>query len=46
MHGKGVFRWPDKRLYKGEFKKGKRCGQGNMKYPDGREYSGKWLDGQ
>jgi hypothetical protein len=38
--------YPDGRVYTGEFKAGKRTGNGTMKYPDGRIISGRFLNGE
>jgi hypothetical protein len=38
-------RWPDKRVYEGEYKEGKICGFGVLTWPDGRKYEGEWRNG-
>ena len=45
MHGKGVFHWPDGKLYTGEYANGKKEGSGIMIFPDGRSYKGEWRNG-
>lgn len=40
MHGKGIFTWPDGRIYEGEYYKDKKNGEGHFKWPDGRSYKG------
>ena len=42
---KGTETWQNGRTYVGEFKDGKRSGQGIMTHPDGSNYSGQWKDG-
>jgi hypothetical protein len=46
MHGHGVFEWPDRRKYKGEYYDDKKSGYGIFKWPDGRKYKGNWLNGK
>jgi hypothetical protein len=40
MHGKGVFKWPDGRVYEGDYLNDKKHGNGKVSWPDGREYEG------
>lgn len=40
MHGYGVFKWYDKKVYEGNFKAGKLHGQGTLFYPNGQKVSG------
>jgi hypothetical protein len=40
MHGKGVFKWPDGRVYEGDYFNDKKHGNGKVSWPDGREYEG------
>ena len=42
---KGTETWENGRKYVGEFKDGKRYGQGIMTHPDGSKYIGQWKDG-
>jgi hypothetical protein len=46
MHGSGTFKFPDGRVYKGEFFNDKRHGKGTMMWPDGRKYEGEWKAGK
>ena len=39
---KGTETWENGRKYVGEFKDGKRYGQGTITHPDGSKYSGHW----
>ena len=41
---KGTETWENGRKYVGEFKDGKRYGQGIMTHPDGSKYTGQWED--
>lgn len=40
MHGKGIFRWPDGRVYEGDYVDDKKEGLGKVIWPDGRIYEG------
>lgn len=40
MHGKGIFRWPDGRVYEGDYVDDKKEGFGKVIWPDGRIYEG------
>jgi hypothetical protein len=40
------YTYPDGRKYVGEYKDGKRNGQGTYTYPDGRKYVGEYKDGK
>ena len=40
-----LYLWENGTKYMGEWKDGKRHGQGNMTYHDGRKYVGEWKDG-
>jgi hypothetical protein len=42
MHGKGVFKWPDGRVYEGDYVNDKKHGIGKVTWPDGRVYEGEW----
>lgn len=37
---------PDRALYEGEMRRGKKHGWGTMLFQDGRRYCGEWRDGQ
>lgn len=45
MHGKGLFAWPDGKVYNGEYINDKKEGYGEFKWPDGKIYKGAWKDG-
>lgn len=40
MNGYGMLRFPDGRLYNGEWKNGLKSGKGVFQWPDGRKYDG------
>ncbi len=40
MNGKGIYEWPDKNKYVGEWKNGKMHGEGKYFWNDGRKYIG------
>jgi hypothetical protein len=40
MHGKGNFRWPDNRVYNGDYVEGVKEGYGEYIWPDGTKYIG------
>lgn len=42
MHGRGIFKWPDGRVYDGDYANDKKHGFGRVCWPDGREYEGEW----
>ncbi len=42
MEGFGEYRWPDGRIYKGNFKADLKEGLGTLIYPDGQMYTGNW----
>lgn len=46
MNGQGEFVWPDKRVFKGTYKDGKKNGSGKFVWPDGRMCKGTWLNGE
>ena len=41
-----IFTSPRGGKYEGEYKDGKRHGQGKLAYPDGRKFVGEWKDGE
>ena len=45
MHGKGTFKWPDGRVYEGDYVEDKKQGMGTVTWPDGRAYEGMWKNG-
>ena len=42
MHGKGTFKWPDGRVYEGDYYEDKKHGFGKVKWPNGKVYEGHW----
>lgn len=40
MHGFGIFKWPDGRVYEGEYKDDMKDGIGKMIWPNGNSYNG------
>jgi len=46
MDGKGIFLWPDEKVYIGEYKSDKKCGCGVFIYSENRIYEGYWYDGK
>ena len=40
MHGYGVYRWQDGRLYEGDYFNDKKHGNGRYVWADGRQYIG------
>lgn len=42
MHGKGIFKWPDGRVYTGDYFEDKKHGFGIVKWPNGKVYEGHW----
>jgi len=46
MHGKGLFVWPDKKKYEGEYINDKKEGYGIFYWPDCKKYEGYWKDGK
>lgn len=45
MHGKGVYTWPDGRIYSGNFQNDQRNGFGVYEWGDGRVYKGFFENG-
>lgn len=45
MHGKGIFTWPDKKQYNGEYVDDKKEGYGEFYWPDKKSYKGYWKNG-
>ena len=46
MHGLGVYKWHDGRIYKGQFVRDQKEGHGVLTWPDGRKYDGQWSNGK
>jgi len=46
MQGKGVFKFPDGRMYEGDYYDDKKEGNGTFVWSDGRKYSGGWKAGK
>lgn len=46
MHGYGIYRWQDGRLYEGEYFNDKKHGDGRYVWADGRQYIGQWANGK
>ena len=39
-------KWTDGRCYEGQFRDGKKHGEGKLSWPDGRSYTGQWDTGR
>ena len=46
MHGQGVYKWLDGRIYTGNYLNDKKDGFGVYKWADGRAYLGNWKNGK
>ena len=46
MEGLGLFLWPDKKKYIGQYSKDKKAGYGIFLWPDGKKFEGQWKDGK
>ena len=46
MHGTGIFKWNDGRMYTGEFANDRKEGHGVLIWKDGRKYDGQWRNGK
>lgn len=46
MDGYGTEEWLDGKHYAGQFKKGRKHGEGTMTYPNQKKYKGDWLKNQ
>jgi hypothetical protein len=44
MHGRGVFVWPDRSKYDGEYVNNLKHGRGKMTWPCGKFYDGMWVN--
>ena len=40
MHGQGLYKWPNGRIYEGDFVNNFRHGHGEYKQPDGKKFVG------
>ena len=45
MHGEGLYKWPDGRVFRGTYMNDKKHGKGVFTWKDGRKYKGFWVDG-
>ncbi len=45
-HENSEYRWPDGAVYRGEFAKGHRHGEGTYTFADGSTYTGEWSQGR
>ena len=46
MHGEGVYKWKDGRVYSGHYIYDAKSGFGVYTWPDGRTYKGNWHRGK
>lgn len=46
MHGTGVFKWDDGKIYQGQFEQGELHGNGTLYYPNGQMVEGVWHRGE
>ena len=46
MHGRGLFKWPDGRMYDGEYMNDKKHGKGTLISAHGRRKEGLWANGK
>lgn len=46
MDGFGVFTWPNGQVFKGNYEKEKKQGQGQLRLADGTLIKGNWVDGR
>lgn len=46
MHGQGIFKWYDGKIYEGEFERGELHGNGIIYYPNGQKARGVWHRGE
>ena len=46
MNGYGIYQWPDRKNYEGEFKNDLRSDNGTMKWSGGKIYNGEWKGGK
>jgi len=44
LHGVGVYEYPDKRKYSGDWKNNKKNGKGTFFFSNGNKYDGEWKD--
>ena len=46
MHGNGVYKWGDGRIFMGAYLDDRKSGMGCYLWADGRAYHGEWLAGK
>ena len=46
MQGRGIFKWPDGRIYEGEYWNDKKHGKGRIISSHGRSKEGIWINGK
>ena len=46
MHGKGIMKWSNGKMYEGEFDNDNRTGKGKLTDTDGKEVKGIFKDGK
>ena len=46
MHGQGVYKWGDGRIFMGAYVDDRKSGNGIYLWADGRAYNGEWLAGK
>lgn len=46
MHGHGVFKWTDGRIYEGEYQNDRKNGKGVFKSASGKQKEGVWQNGK
>ena len=46
MNGFGILKWPDGKIYEGNYKDDNKNGFGTFIWSDGRKYIGSWQDGK
>eukprot|EP00747_Dinoflagellata_sp_TGD_P054634 gnl/TRDRNA2_/TRDRNA2_149124_c0_seq1.p1 gnl/TRDRNA2_/TRDRNA2_149124_c0~~gnl/TRDRNA2_/TRDRNA2_149124_c0_seq1.p1 ORF type:complete len:119 (+),score=13.23 gnl/TRDRNA2_/TRDRNA2_149124_c0_seq1:97-453(+) len=45
MHGEGRYKWPDGRVYEGQYVRDFKEGEGSFFWADGRRFVGQWKEG-
>lgn len=46
MNGRGIYKWPDGRIYEGDYVDDKKEGQGILISASGKKYDGAWKSGK
>ena len=46
MHGVGIFKWPDGKVYNGQYDRDQKSGFGILEWQNGKKYEGCWLEGK